>query len=365
MSLIPALAQKPPVTRLPSYVSLDANGSAMGSSESPCTRSRCANGLRFHWSGRTCFDGDRYPSVVLVWTFNGGVLTDHWPIVAPCSTGLRFSWGKGNILSKANWLHTGDPTTDFRRFGKQWQQPNGLALFFQGGDSPTSVEWLENGKSAGSIPIPVSVDDVHWSGYPPPASNPAAPATSAARGISAAGTPTPDVVLLGRTANLEDATTTSVAPALANGVDFAWYLPLNQKYDEFRGCIEVGGTWWAAPPVAYAYTTDGQLNSQATVLKCPVNKKGLPLHFNHLNFSWSPAPDGSGEVLSKVRAAFNNGAKVSWLPQRLIPQPPPGTNGLQFGFHHDDYQASAWTADGFILAPISPPAHTRMSMWHG
>ena len=206
---------------------------------------------------------------------------------------------------------------------------------------------------------------MYWYGYSPPASNLGVPAGSAPEHASGALSQ-PSATLLGRDANLNDAYTSNTAPSWANGIDFAWFLPLDQAYDSFRGCYRVGRTYWTAPPVAYAYTTDGYLNSPASVLTCPRDSTGFPLHFNHLTFSWALSADGTDNVLTHVTGNFNNGDKVWPVPRNLIPQPPTGSDGLQFGFHHDNYQSSQWTQDGVLLYPfLSSPGHTRMATWQG
>ena len=341
---------------------LDSQGASLGTSSSPCTRAGCANGIRFEWTSAVCYDGDRYPPVVLVWTLQHKVLTDHWPIVAPCSTGFQFSWDNKNILTTAAWLHSKDPTAEFRRFTKHWQRPDGLDMFFQANEGLTGAQWLKNGKVWRSIPVTSRAENVYWYGYTPPASNLVVPPQSHSRRAAATS---PTLALLGRYPNLQDAVTTNGSPAAANGIDFAWFLPLDQRHDSYRGCFKAEGTWWAAPAVAYEYTTQGYLNSRVSVLTCPLDSQGLPLHFNHLDFSWRRSADGTENVLTSLAGNFNNTGGVWWLPAEALRQPPAGTDGLFFGFHHDDFQAATWMLDRAPLQTVRPPAHTRMAIWRG
>jgi hypothetical protein len=357
-------ARKIPITHRASYMILESHGTSLGTASSPCSATGCANGIQFHWTSAVCYDGDRYPSIVLVWTLKHKVLTDHWPIIAPCSTGFQFSWDTHNVLSKATWLGSSDATAEFRRFTKQWQQPDGVSIFFQGTEGLTGAEWLKNGMVAASIPVTNRAENVYWYGYTPPSSNLALPSRSAPRRVSAQPA-TPKVALLGRNPNLQDALTTTGAPAVTNGIDFAWYLPVDQAYDDYRGCFKAAGTWWASPPVAYEYTNRGVLNSRVSVLTCPMGPAGIPLHFNHLNFSWAPSADGTENVLTSLTGDFNNGSKVWFLPAGSLAQPPAGTDGLFLGFHHDNFQSTYWTTDGVSLSQVRPPSHTRMAYWHG
>jgi hypothetical protein len=198
-------------------------------------------------------------------------------------------------------------------------------MFFQANEGLTGAEWLKNGKVWRSIPVTARAENVYWYGYSPPASNLAVPHQSQPR-RSAATSPT--LALLGRYPNLQDAVTTNGSPAAADGIDFAWFLPLDQRHDSYRGCFNAAGTWWTAPAVAYEYTTQGYLNSRVSVLTCPLDSQGLPLHFNHLDFSWRRSADGTENVLTSLAGNFNNTGGVWWLPAEALQQPPAGIDGL-------------------------------------
>jgi hypothetical protein len=103
------------------------------------------------------------------------------------------------------------------------------------------------------------------------------------------------------------------------------------------------------------------LSSRVFVLTCAKSVAGVPLAYNGVNFSWRPTTSRTSSVLFAADATLN-GVLVTVAPRTLIPQPPPGTDGAIFGFHHDDYTNSAWTPS---LARLPASGHTRMATWRG
>ncbi|GEM_PF-1878593 len=376
-----------------SYVSFDNNGSAAGTDQSPCDATgSCANGVSFSWSKGTCYDDDRYPPVVIVFTVNHKVPANTWPLVAPCSTGLQISWNSKNTLTGAMWLGAQDPPTSdglavcWHRHqcnaihcvtaGCLPQHTNGVDIFFQGGESIQSAQWLNQNGVARSVSLPSAANDVFWYGSTPP-STPFS-SSDASKGATHATTTLPTVDLVGR-ASHHARITTKAAPSDASGVDFSWYLPLDQSGPD-RGCFNAGGQSWSAFPNAFEYTTNGVLNSRVTVPTCPVDATGALMPFNDVHFSWSPAANGSGDVLTAATPRYDWSSKIgcqngltsnrpmptSPFPSTTLPQPPPDTNGVVVSFHRDDFKSSCWTGRGQVLAPaLSAPGHSRLGQWQG
>ena len=161
----------------------------------------------------------------------------------------------------------------------------------------------------------------------------------------------PAVELLGRDAEANDESITTAAPAGTNGIQFGWYLSLSQRGKPWRGCLLVGSTYWATPVVTFGYTNGPSLDSRLHAMKCATDSQGKPIHFNQLDFSWQPSPDGTKNVLSSVTGSFDGSAAPN-----NFPQPPSGTDGLDFGFDLDDYQQTFWTNDGAVVGPkLSAP----------
>lgn len=380
---LPVHAQSPAHTSHPdllqSYVVLDHHGVPMGNDASACSDSTgCATGIRFEWKRGSCFNSDRYPPIVIVWTVNHKVTPGTWPVIAPCSTGIRLAWGTQNHLTKATWRHAADPTGDglavcFQHAGQCShahcvtagclpEGVDGVDIFFQGADVLKATEWMRQGKPIGSAPMGGPADDVFWYGSTPPAS-----AFPRSRPSSVAHTvkhdlQSPTAALLGRDGRNYPQTTTSTAPSDANGIDIAWFLPLNQARGPKRGCYSAGGTQWTSPPVAFEYLSSGALNARVDALTCPRDTYGNLLHFNHAVFSFAPSSDGTTNVLTSASANFDGQS----LPSSTIPQPPAGTDGLVTGFHRDNYQNTAWATQGVPFASTLPaPGHTRLVTWHG
>jgi len=395
----PVSARTVPVTHSPSYVVVDNNGSSTASSQSPCSSSgACANGIRFAWTPGTCYQGDRFAPISIVWTENQKVPAGVWPLSVPCSTGLQLSWNTHNQLIKAAWVGSQIPPTSGGlavcwQFKSQChtdhcvtagclpQHVNGVDIFFQGDDSLQAAEWQLKGQDTSSLPISGSPDDVYWYGMTPPAS----PFASSTGGSASESVGQPTVAILGRNNNLP-VQTMNLAPASANGVDFSWYLPLYES-GPGRGCFSAGGQLWKSPPLAFAYTTGGALNSRITAPTCSVDSSGAPMSYNDVNFGWAPAANGNGNTLTSAvpRYDWNSGfgcqkastnARASaaargddtpvTYPPNTLPQPPAGTDGVLFSFNHDDFKSSCWTQSGTVLGRReSAPGHPRLADWQG
>lgn len=181
----PIGAKSPPKTHRTSYVVLDNNGTDGQTNQSPClTSGFCPNGIRFSWTAETCYQGARFSPIAIVWTVNLKVPANTWPITIPCSTGLQLWWDGRNELTKAAWIHSHIPA---RAAGLavcfQWQRQcspghcvvagcipphvNGADIFFQGGGSLQSAEWLLNGHNLGRVAVSGAADDVFWYGHTP------------------------------------------------------------------------------------------------------------------------------------------------------------------------------------------------------
>ena len=386
-----ANATSKPVTHRLSYAEFYSQTTSDVSAASPCTSKTCANGIRFTWAAESCYQGDRYLPIALVWTSKGTVSTKAWPLTAPCSSGFEFSWDKYDQLSSAKWLRARSSASKAGlavcfQYANQCnaghcvtagclpKHTTGVDLFFQGGDSPTGATWLVNGKPDGTISLTGSPNNVFWYGYTPPAS----PfATSAPTSTSSR----PAVTITGRTGGGNPQVTNDVPPSSATGVDMTWYQP---SYDPSgqRGCHQVNGQYWTSPPLAFAYTTNGQLNSPVTVPMCPVESGNVPSPFSDILFSWTSG--SSGSTLTSAHAfydqLYNEGCQgnhslpsKSWtdpvpsdVPQNTVQQPPPGANGLVFAFSHDDFKSSCWRQDHVVMLPaLDQPGHPRMGVFQG
>ena len=391
-------------TQRPSYLVVDNNGANSATSSSSCATSKtCANGLRLTWTAGTCYDADRYPPVAIVWTSNQTVAPNTWPLVVGCGTGIQFSWDKNNQVTKAKWIGSGvQAKTGGLAICFQYAHEcghsicvtngcipahtNGLDVFFQGGDSLQAAQWLSNGKVIGSVTLAGSANDVFWYGH-------ALPVSAFANNASATHhvTSPPAVSILGRNASWHASHTTNAAPPNANGVDFTWFLPLDQTGPN-RGCFTAAGTTWAAEPVAFAYTSGGALASRVTIPMCPTDSNGNLMPFNDINFSWGPSADGTGYQLNTATPAYDRSSAMGCQPARAkhhlggalhqsktlfthtndafpagtITQPPAGTDGILFAFHHDDFKSSCWADNGRVLSPpLSAPGHPRLGALSG
>ena len=89
--------------------------------------------------------------------------------------------------------------------------------------------------------------------------------------------------------------------------------------------------------------------------------RGKVITVNGVAFKWHPSYDGSENVVYSAMPTYN-GRVVTGVPG--IPQPPANTDGVQFGFHRDDYSKASWTANGTCTDPQSllpqPPDHGHM-----
>ncbi|HEV3308932.1 MAG TPA: hypothetical protein VG815_00190 [Chloroflexota bacterium] len=381
----------------------DNNGSSSLSNQSPCSSKSCANGIRFSWAAGTCYQGQRFAPIAIVWTVNQKLPANSWPHSVPCSTGIQLWWNGHNQLTKAAWVGSQIPPTSgglaacFKSAhtcnaghcvtaGCLPAHVNGADIFLQGGDSLTGAQWLLNGRVLGAASLGVGSNDVYWYGYTPPAS-PFATASTGATSRTYSVNP-PAVTVLGRTARDLPAQMVSTAPSNVNGVDFSWYLPLYESGTS-RGCHTVDGSTWTSPPLEFAYTTGGQLNSRVTVPTCPTDSNGSPLTFNNVDFSWRASTNGATDTVYSAAASWDSSSldgcqKVTGganahpaslaptkntpvtLPASALPQPPSGTDGIVFTFGHDDFKSSCWTSDGNVLgSPLQVPGHPRLGQWQG
>ena len=373
-------AKAPPATKKTSYAVFYTDSTADGGSNaSPCTSKGCANGISFSWGAETCYHGDRYLPVAVIWTVAGKVSTTEWPLNAPCSTGLQFTWDKNNHLNGAKWLGAGSEAKEGLAVCFQSKKEcnaghcvtagclpgktTGVDLFFQGGDSPTAAEWLFNGKPDGAISLSGSPDDVFWYASTPPASPYADPASSS-------GSSTPSVTITGRNSSGKPQIFTLGAPGSANGIDMNWYLA---KYESgpTKGCHEINGEWFPSPPFAFAYTTNGVLSSAVTMAQCGM-QGGNVLPFSDINFSWGEG--ASGPVLTAAQPLHyyapdplcqGSFRGTGEYPTATMPQPPEGANGIILTFAHDDYAATCWTRDGSVLSVLKHPGHARFDKFTG
>jgi hypothetical protein len=402
-SAVPVTARSLPVTHRPSYVVLDNNGAAAQTNRSPCSPAACANGIQFSWDAATCYQGARFAPIAIVWTINQRVPANSWPLTVPCSTGLQLWWDGKNQLTKAAWVNSRLPRTAaglavcFQR-AKQCSpghcvtagclpaHVNGADIFFQGGDTLQAAEWLLNGREMGQTATPNDGNDVFWYGRTPPASPFATNPAGAT--VRHNGSGTPAVAVLGRTRHNKPMQTTNSAPAGTEGVDFAWYLPLYESGPS-RGCHTAGAQAWTSPPLAFAYTAGGELNSRVTIPTCPLDDTGAPMTFNNINFSWKASPGGttseaysavagldanshvgcqsaSGSATALPASSPHSNATQVNLPLNSLPQPPAGTDGVLFDFAHDDYKSSCWMQGANVLgSPLSAPGHPRLGQWWG
>lgn len=361
-----ASAQKaPPVTKTPSFLTLGASGNQPSVNESPCTSGKsCANGVRFSWPAAQCFDKDRMNPIIIVWTVNGKIPANNWPVFASCSTGIQLTWGVNNKLTDASWIGSSSPHAGMTVcFGKQDfcsksdcvtmgclpKSTNGADVFFQGGDTLSDAQWTLNGAVLGSA-APVDVSEVSWSG-----SSPNTLSFPRSGVVANQSTSTPHLHLLGRNGGNAPQSTTTGAPGSANGVNFKWFLsPAGRN----KQCINAGTIAWTNPPVVFEYTSGGALNAPVSVLPCSMNSVGSPIFFNGVNFQWTR--DASGNHLTTAQPTYN-GMPMTTVSNDSVPQPPANTDGVIFEFHHDDYQWTNWSADGTAYTNTVPaPGHTRM-----
>ena len=385
-----------------SYLVVDNSGANSASNSSPCaTPKTCANGLRLTWAAGTCYDSDRYPPVAVVWTTNQTVAPNTWPLVVGCGTGIQFTWDKNDHVTKAKWIGSGiQGKTGGLAICYQYAHEcghsicvtngcipahvNGLDVFFQGGDSLQAAEWTSNGKAIGSAALSGPANDVFWYGHALPVS----PFADHAPATHHVASP-PAVSILGRNGSWHASHTTNAAPSNANGVDFTWFLPLDQKGPN-RGCYRAGGSTWAAEPVAFAYTSSGALAARVTIPTCPTDSSGSLMPFNDINFSWGASPDGSSYQINAATPGYDWSSTMGCQPAHAkhhalsgqskavyaqtteafppgtIAQPPSGTDGILFAFHHDDFKSSCWADNGRILSPpLAAPGHPRLGALSG
>jgi len=110
--------------------------------------------------------------------------------------------------------------------------------------------------------------------------------------------------------------------------------------------------------MAFEYTSKGVLSSRVLVLACATSLAAA--FYNGVEFLWRPSPALGSSVVLAVPTF--NALPVTGFSANLVPQPPPGTDGVVFGFHHDDYDSSVWMPS---LLHIRSPGHTRVAVWRG
>ena len=361
------LAHKPKPTATMSYVRVDDNGAAASTYASPCSSPKlCANGIRFLWKADKCVKtpgnppfNDRFPPFPIVYTEKGQAAPSITPQTAPCSTGIQESWTAKNVIYKPLWRGSSNATSGQEHFPKT---ADGVDIFFQAGDSLVGMQWMKNGKTDGAMIKPaIAVTDVYWySGTPPPmlAASHRAPAVRATVRHEDLPSP-PTVVMLGRISSGAQVTTSNKAPSYANDVDYQWY----PAHGTNPACIVYDGHTWTSPSMAFEYTSGGILNSRVTILQCQRGRDGNIITVNGVDFKWQPS-SGSENVVYAAVATYN-GAIAVGVPGNAIPQPPANTDGVQFGFHRDDYSKAVWTTNGTVLNPLYHPGHPVMATWYG
>jgi hypothetical protein len=151
---------------------------------------------------------------------------------------------------------------------------------------------------------------------------------------------------------------TVAAPPGGHDINFKWFL---SPAGPHKRCINAAGTAWTNPPMEYAYMTQGALNSRVTVLQCAMDANGNPVFFNGVDFTWRPSADGTVNNIYSAVPTFNS-IPMTTISSSVLPQPPAGTDGLLFEFHHDDYDQITWAPDPTVL---NAPGHTRMGVWQG
>ena len=148
----------------------------------------------------------------------------------------------------------------------------------------------------------------------------------------------------------------AVAPAVGHDINFKWFL---SPAGPHKQCIYAGGTAWTNPPMEYGYMTGGALNSRISVLTCAMDANGNPVFYNGVDFTWAPSADGTTNNVISAVPTFN-AVPMTGLSASLLPQPPAGTDGVLFEFHHDDYQQTNWPPDPTL---VPSPGHTRVAIW--
>jgi hypothetical protein len=325
--------------------------------------------------------------------------SNSWPYTVPCSTGIQLWWNSYYKLTKAAWVGSQiAPTADGLAVCFNPGQCNaghcvtagclpahtdGFDLFFQSSDSLVSASWLKGSIVTGSIPVSDSANDVFWYGHVPPASPYSTPSTpSAGVGIKLPSTPTGNI--LGRTATGSPQALETIAPSVADTVEFSWYLPGYESAPS-QGCVTVNGMTWASPSQAFAYTLGGALDARVTLPTCAERADGTGMSFNTIDFSWEPSAGGTGHVLHRAAPEFdwssNSGCQKvlvgsaapvasagtpTTYPPNTLAQPPAGTDGVVFGISWDDYKSACWASGSKVIPPtLAAPGHPRLLLWQG
>ncbi len=368
-----AKKKKPGITHIRSYAVFDGNGASMGSTASACGPKGCANGITFHWDAGACVSGEHFAPIVLVFTQHRTVAPRTWPMVAPCSTGITMTWDTHNHLNLARWTGASNAryglAVCFQHAGQCGHSicvtdgclpanTDGVDIFFEGTASLTEADWTRNGKAAGSVQPSGPANDVYWYGGTPPSSPFAHPARAAHRHVNAQAIAPPTVTLLGRDPQKYPQLATAPAPTGTNHINFKWFL---NPPGPHKHCIVAGGATWTNPPMEFAYMTDGSLNSRVSVLTCPMSATGQPVFYNGVEFAWGPSRDGTENNVYSAVPTFD-AQPLPGLLVGLIPQPPAGTDGILFEFHHDDYEQTTWPP---VPSVLPAPGHTRMAVWQG
>jgi hypothetical protein len=329
--------------------------------------------MSFKWTRGACVSADRFSPIVVVLTVNRRVAPGTWPLIVPCSSGVDFSWDRNNHIIKASWLGASNPVDGlsicFQRPGQCRRSVcvtagcipknvNGVDVFFQKGAALSGARWMINGKAFAPFALSAAAsNDVFWYGQTPPKYPFARPHAHAVIAHKKRAARHPTIFLLGRDARKAPKSTLLSAPVGASGVNLKWFLNPAGPYK--RG-IQSQGISWTNPPMAFEYTAQGMLRSRVFVLTCAASVIGAPPFYNGVEFVWRPSVLlGSSLVLAVP--TFNN-LPVTGFPASLIPQPPPSTNGVIFGFHHDDYDTSVWMP---TQARLRPPGHTRIAILQG
>jgi hypothetical protein len=390
-----ASARTAKITAKASYLSMYHGKSSLGISKAHCTKGLCADGIKLTWKAASCDsqNDDRYPPTTIVFTQNQKISPSTWPVIAPCSTGIELWWGSSDNIINAGWVGSSDKpdlsglAICFLRSdncsalvcvttGCIPESTNGVDVFFQGGGKLTGATWLLGTKKDGKAKLSGSPNQVFWYGHSVPSSPFARPSKAVRSGVAPVSTDT----LIGRnSANTKPLTLKASAPSKADGVDFTWFLPADQKTST-RGCLTSGGATWATFPRAIAYTKGGELDAPIVIPACAKESDGSDLTFNTIKFGFAQSSDGSEEVLTsssainntsankgcnKAKSSANTSTARRAVKNVSLEQPPAGTDGVIVGFPHDDYKAVCWTSGGSVIGTLSQPDHVRLSAWHG
>lgn len=352
-----SLAHKSKGDKSASYLVFDSNGSNPVSENSPCQKTKgCPNGLLLSWPEGSCVRGgtgasDRYPPITGLFMQKAKVAANYGPVVANCSTGIKLTWNNSNALTVAGFQGSNGTLAYIPH------HVNNFRLFFQSGDGVISGKWLRNGKGAGAIAASTLFDDVSWFGSSPSSIGFAKASAGDSTAVRPNAGSDPNVVYFWRQ-GAGHGTSKVSAPGGVNDVDLSWYWNKAQS-GPTRGCVQFGSQAWTSPIMPIVYTSGGRPDARVGVLTCPV-VNGAPVRYDGIDASW----DSSGNltnVLPTLNGSYDSGVSTS-----AIPQPPAGTNGFIFGYHHDNYSRSQWTQnDSLTGSVISVHQFTKAVTWSG